>query len=605
MSWSVALKPLARDLLKANVDEWAAFEDIKLVDKSPDGETLKGIVAITKHIYDGCELAGKKNPPTDEIYDMFKQYAVKDNEFSRGVWEYITALPIWQEVQEVYAEEKAVIPVLCDIEQRGMSVNRQRIAEERDNAKQQIAAKINRIYSLAGTHFDIAAKDAGNYLRNAGVPINAKGKDGNYLTNKKVLAPWKTKYEIVELFLDTVSMQHDVSNFYEAWLRMSERDGLVRTYINSMGASHGRMSSERPNLMNVPKDAMRTLFEAPAGASFVSFDWSQIELVFAAFVSKDPLMSKHMREGTDMHLKTASVAFDKPEAEVTDKERKQAKIANFMIIYGGMINALKLYFMDTRKIGEAEAKEFAKKYYEDFFKTFPGLRQINDAIKDVLLTDELIVANLQALALRWKSDPQCVQCNGEGKLGYDAETGKIDFCPCVSDEGRRKAWGWAKYKRGTRSAKHRGYLRNIYGRIWKPDTPQFAYKGFEAVVSGAATGDLTKRKMVSVFKYLKDQNAKSHIALPIHDELLMVIYDDERHLIPAIKTIMEYEPRVTDYIPIRCDIEDFGPTWNFTGRALYTKGEWQDGTVELSGPEQAELTTRYCQDFTSRNDDNR
>jgi DNA polymerase-1 len=121
---------------------------------------------------------------------------------------------------------------------------------------------------------------------------------------------------------------------------------------------------------------------------------------------------------------------------------------------------------------------------------------------------------------------------------------------------------WNLYMQRTVDEKYRGYIKNIYGRIWKPDYPSFHYKGFEALVSGTATGDMTKIAMINIQEFLERWKLESRMILPVHDEIIMEIkHGEEKIVVDHIKQIMEHFPEVTEVVPVRVDIERSSKNW--------------------------------------------
>jgi DNA polymerase-1 len=158
---------------------------------------------------------------------------------------------------------------------------------------------------------------------------------------------------------------------------LDDKDKLHAEF-DQTGTTTGRFASRNPNLQNIPMRSVlgkkiRQAFVADDGFELVAFDYSQIELRIAAFLSNDPKLIKIFQDGGDIHRAVASQVFGVAENEVSDDLRSKAKTINFGILYGMGVNALKDALHSTR--------EEAQKFYNDYFETFSVLAKYLDEVK--------------------------------------------------------------------------------------------------------------------------------------------------------------------------------------------------------------------------------
>jgi DNA polymerase I len=540
---SVALKPLCQKLFGENVDEWEEFKE------------YGGISKITNHLYMGAPLKLKngeciqspKNPKESSLYGRFIHYAIKDNNLSKKLWNYCTSLPIWNTVKPVYETEMSLIPVICDIEKVGMGLDKNLIELRIEEVKEMIKLHEDRIKNLLGdSSINLRSPVVGDLLRSVcKVPLTKISKDGHYCSDSKNTLPKFANYPVVQELMLYRKLNWVLSNCLERWKKEGK---TIHTHINEIGSVHGRISCDDPNLMNVPKRGvlssvlalmdedlkkshsfmtdMRKCFIPRQGYTFYMFDWSQIELVVAAFYAKDEPFLEAMRKNEDVHLATASAALHIPISEVTEKQRSDFKENTYGILYGSGAKAIAERIVNTERISYQQAYEIAKQQYKNFFIAHPALKKINNDIRDLLLTDSQIKEEYE------KSQKRQIQSGG-------------------------KTWDFWN----NRNLQHRGYVKNIFGRVWSPDTPNQHYKGLEALASGTATGDMLKISLIRIYQEILPGH-KSRIVLPVHDEIIMEIFDgEEKELVPKIKNVMEDFPMITKYVPIRVDIDRSKKNW--------------------------------------------
>ena len=243
--------------------------------------------------------------------------------------------PLYREI------EMPLIGVLAGMENVGVAIDLDRLAEIRTRIRAEIDELTARIHELAGTDFTIdSPKQLAEVLfERLGLPAQRKGKTG-YSTDRKVLRALEDQHEIVPLigrYRELVKLD----GTYLAALPESvdPTDGRIHTTFNQTVAETGRLSSTNPNLQNIPIRTeagreIRDAFVASAGMVLMSFDYSQVELRILAHCSGEAALAEAFREGRDVHTATAAEVFGVAEDDVDHVLRGRAKAVNFGIVYG-------------------------------------------------------------------------------------------------------------------------------------------------------------------------------------------------------------------------------------------------------------------------------
>ncbi len=235
------------------------------------------------------------------------------------------------------------------------------------------------IHKHAGFEFNVSsAKQVGEVLfdRLKIVEKAKKTKTGQYSTSEEILENLRSKHPIVEKILDYRGLKKLLSTYIDALPALiKSKTGKVHTSFNQTVTATGRLSSTNPNLQNIPiRDEqgreIRKAFIAEPDCSFLSADYSQIELRIMAHLSEDPSMIEAFNSDQDIHAATAAKIYHVPLEEVTDDMRRKAKTANFGIIYGISVFGLS----ERLAIPRAEAKELI----EGYFATYPKVKEYMD-----------------------------------------------------------------------------------------------------------------------------------------------------------------------------------------------------------------------------------
>ena len=330
----------------------------------------------------GTKKSQQKNMQDIDLADV-KEYACEDADITLQLKQ-----PLEQAIEEeqlaklFYDVELPLVKVLAAMEYQGVQIDTQALQKIATALAKDLQALEQAIYQLAGCTFNLASpKQLGevlfNQLQIAKKP--KKTKSGQYATNEQVLAEFATEHEIVAKILAYRELQKLKSTYVDALpLLISPMDGRIHTSYNQTVVATGRLSSTNPNLQNIPirTEKGRAIREAfvPSQADHVllSADYSQMELRIMASFAQDATMIEAFQSGKDIHVATASKLFKVPIQAVDEHMRRQAKTANFGIIYG--ISAFGL----SQRLGipRTEAAAIIAAYFQEF----PAIKAYMDHI---------------------------------------------------------------------------------------------------------------------------------------------------------------------------------------------------------------------------------
>ena len=278
---------------------------------------------------------------------------------------------LWNLYNEV---ELPLSEVLREMEQAGVRIDVEMLKQAEEQLNAELQTLEQQIYTSAGTTFNInSPKQVGEVLFDQ-LQLDAKAKKsktGQYSTSEEVLLTLKPKHPVVGMILAYRELKKLISTYISALpTYINPETGKIHTTYNQTVTATGRLSSSNPNLQNLPIRSERGQLIRQAvipdeGCVFLSADYSQIELRLMAHFSQDPHMVEAFRSGQDVHAATAAKIFGVPIEEVTKDQRRQAKTANFGIIYG--ISAFGL--AQQLDCSRAEAKALI----DGYFAAFPGV----------------------------------------------------------------------------------------------------------------------------------------------------------------------------------------------------------------------------------------
>jgi len=333
-------------------------------------------------------LIGPKGKKQLNMRDIDPQvvsdYAAEDADITLQLKEVFEPMLIQVEADKLAREvEFPLVPVLVGMEKEGVRIDVKALADFSVTIQQDVQILEERIYEKAGVPFNIASpKQLGEVLFDKLQldPKAKKTKTGQYQTGEDVLLALANKSDIVQDILTYRQLQKLRSTYVDVLPQLiNARTGRVHTSYNQAVAATGRLSSNNPNLQNIPiktergREVRKAFIARDEEHVILSADYSQIELRLIAEISKDENMLDAFAKGLDIHTATAAKVYGVPLLEVTPQQRRNAKAVNFGIIYGQSAFGLS----QSLGIPRREAADMIEQY----FLQYPGIKQyMNDTI---------------------------------------------------------------------------------------------------------------------------------------------------------------------------------------------------------------------------------
>jgi DNA polymerase-1 len=415
--------------------------------------------------------------------EKVKEYAVEDADITLQLKQKLEPELHNRNVYNIFDKlEMPLVSVLSDIEQEGVRVDTGFLKDYSKELNRQSLDIQTRIFELAGEEFNISSpmqvgKILFEKLKLIDKPKTTK--TGQYQTDEETLLSLSGEHEIVQRILDFRQLQKLKGTYVDALpMLVNHRTGRVHTSFNQAVAATGRLSSQNPNLQNIPirtelgKEVRRAFVARDENHVLLSADYSQIELRVIAHVSGDEGMMDAFRQGIDIHTATAARVWGVPLDAVDKDMRRKAKTVNFGIIYG--ISAFGL----SQRVG-IPRKE-AKEIIDNYFEKFPGIKNYMD-----------------------------------NTIAFAQQHGYVETIM-----GRRR------------------YIRDINSR--NATVRGFAERNaINAPIQGGAA-DMIKIAMINIHGWLKENHPNTRMILQVHDELLFDVPKNEVEVIaPHIKHIMQ------------------------------------------------------------------
>ena len=359
------------------------------------------------------ELIGKKGKTQGSMRDVavevVKEYAAEDADITLQLKEVFEPMLTATQASDLASNvENPLVYVLADMEFEGVKIDKEVLALLSKELAVDIDIAEKEIFELAGVKFNIASpKQLGEVLFDKLQldPKAKKTKTGQYQTGEDILSLLAPKHQIVQHILSFRTLQKLKSTYVDALPEMiNPKTGRVHTSYNQAVAATGRLSSNNPNLQNIPiktargREVRKAFIAKDANHVIISADYSQIELRVIAEMAKEENMLQAFVNGLDIHTATAANIYNVAVEEVTAEQRRNAKAVNFGIIYGqsafGLSQNLNIprkeaaeiieqYFIQFPKIKNymAQTIDFAREngYVETIMKRRRYLRDINSA----------------------------------------------------------------------------------------------------------------------------------------------------------------------------------------------------------------------------------
>ncbi len=363
----------------------SGYIENSLIEKAPD-ETQKSInengidfkkTALALWILN----SNITNPKMDDIYNFTNTN--EPSEFE-GAKQQILEKIKEEKLDFIYEKiELPLIDVILRMEKNGVRLDVLRLKKLSQDYHKKLEQIQKEIYKMAGKEFNINSPKQLSEILFYDLKLTYKGLrksiSGKYSTKEEVLQKLKNEgYEIAEKILEYREYQKLLSTYIDNLPLKIEKDGRLRATFSQTGTTTGRLSSNDPNLQNIPVGTengreIRKSFVSEEDAVLVAFDYSQIELRIAAFLSGDKKLISAFKNNLDIHTAVAAEVFDIKPEDVKKEERRKAKVINFGILYGMGVSALQKNLETDRKT----AQEFLNKYFE----SYSGLASYTENIK--------------------------------------------------------------------------------------------------------------------------------------------------------------------------------------------------------------------------------
>ncbi|PIW69559.1 MAG: DNA polymerase I [Ignavibacteriales bacterium CG12_big_fil_rev_8_21_14_0_65_30_8] len=429
-------------------------------------------------------IIGEKKDPT-KIFDVdlneLNNYSSEDADITFRLYEILSKEIKKEGLEKIaYDIDFPLVAVLEDIEREGITVDKKTLNDLSKELEKLIEKLTRKIYKYAGSEFNInSPKQLQEILFNKlGLTPTKKTKTG-FSTDARSLENMRGQHEIIDELSEYRQITKLKSTYADALPNMiNPKTGRIHTTLNQIAASTGRLSSNDPNLQNIPirtergKEIRRAFVPRDKNHIILSADYSQIELRIMASICDDEGMKKAFKNSEDIHKSTAALVFMVDPEDVTSDMRRKAKEVNFGILYG-----IGPFGLSTR-LGITQ--KHAKEIIETYFNTFKKVKN------------------------------------------YMEDTVKV-----------AKEKGYAETLLGRRR-----FLRNINSknRIVRQFEERVA---INMPIQGTAA-DMIKIAMINIHKELTKRKAKTKMILQVHDELLFDAHKDEiDELRPVIKKLME------------------------------------------------------------------
>jgi len=284
--------------------------------------------------------------------------------------------------------EKIELPlsiVLAEMELSGVKIDLNAITKLSKTTIKELDKLEKKIHELAGKEFNINSPQQMSTILFEHLKITGKLKKtgkGAISTAAPELEKLSGAHPIIDLILKYRELQKLKTTYIDPFPNLVNKSGRICTTFNQTGTTTGRLSSEEPNLQNIPirtdiGQEFRKVFVASPGYKLVSFDYSQLELRIAAHISKDKKMTEAFKRGEDIHTRTAAEIFGVEVDKVTTGMRRQAKVLNFGILYGMGV----LGFQRVSGVDRAKAREFIDRYMREFSGIARYMQEMKDKVR--------------------------------------------------------------------------------------------------------------------------------------------------------------------------------------------------------------------------------
>lgn len=499
-------------------------------------------------IFDELDIVYTKPNYQDSYFEkpeLMKRYAVDDVVI---MLEYLKkSLPILKQVDpglKIFTRETMLIPIVAKMERLGLQSNQKYLLESRDRVQNYRLKLYKRLHEIIGTSITAGQHKRIKQIFNTKYNIMLMNSDVKALEMVKNYNNDEAT-KVADLIIELRHIDKWLTTYIEGMLNRIS-DGKIHTSINNSGAVSGRVSSD---MQQQPKNPLlddegnelfhpRRVFVNPEGYKTYYFDYSQMELRMQAQYTIDI-------SGGDKNLCRAYIPFD----------CKSFVTSEMFDVY----NPKHLQDWDSGEwVDENDQPwEPVDLHAVTTLMAFPHLTKDHPEFSDYRKYGK--VANF-------------LKNYGGGVGAIKAQLGVDDKIAVALDEGYYKAFpkvlDYQKWV--TNNLFKYGYVENLYGRRYYMQDSRWFYKAVNYVIQGGCA-DMVKDRQIAIYEFLKSKNAKSKMLLPIHDEIQVLIHDDEGQLVEQIADIMWNVSDVMKNIPMICDVERTDTSWAEKYKVDYEK----------------------------------
>jgi DNA polymerase I len=450
--------------------------------------------------------SGITQPSIEDVYRVGKS-----NDFEMALKNLLADIKE-KDLSFVYEKiEIPLMPLLRKMEQRGVKIDQPFLKKLSGDYRTELEKIAARIYQVAGAEFNLnSPKQLGTILFDT-LGLAAKNQKktagGARSTRESELEKLKDAHPIVADILAYRELQKLLSTYIDTIPTLLDSESRLHTHFIQSGTTTGRIASQNPNLQNIPIKtelgrAIRHAFVASPGMQLLSFDYSQIELRIAAFLSDDEGLGEIFKTGRDVHREVAARVFRVQTEDVSYDQRRRAKVINFGILYGMGVNALR---DALSREGQSSTRAEAQEFYDQYFVAFPQLARYIEEVKQ-----------------------------DASRLGYT-----------------RTHFGRRRYFEGIHSSIP--YVRASAERM-----------AVNAPIQGSQA-DIVKLAMIEIDQWMEKENIQddAHLLLTVHDELVFEVTEKKMgECARAFKKIMEavVPEKEMHGIPLMVEGKS-GPNW--------------------------------------------
>lgn len=334
-------------------------------------------------------LSEKKNFSLRQDVPLAKlaQYAAEDADVTQRIYPILNQRLIDQNSKKLFEEvEMPLIAVLKEIEERGVRIDLEILRKAGSGLEEEAERLAEKIFDEAGESFNINSPTQVGEILFSKLKIDKKPKktkSGGFATGEKILQKYLADYPIVDNILQHRGLLKLLNTYIKALPTFVHHDGKIHASFNQAIAVTGRLSSSNPNLQNIPirttigQELRAAFVPSDTDYTFLSADYSQIELRILAHISGDKALIEAFNRGVDIHRETAARIYSLPLDEVNTTQRSFAKTANFGIIYGISSFGLSQRLHISRKVAE--------ELIENYFLSFPDVaKYMETAIENAI-----------------------------------------------------------------------------------------------------------------------------------------------------------------------------------------------------------------------------